>query len=80
MRLNLIIIKNFRIDYFDFTSTCRVNLTLKIMLSVEFIIFAHCYRLKRTFSYLNIVDSNSNNCEINFSHSEIFNYTKTYFD
>ena len=50
--LNLIVIKIFYVDYIDFTSTCRIILTLKIMLSIEFIIFAHRYRRKRLFSYL----------------------------
>ena len=53
MRSNLIVIKKFRVDYIASTSMCRVILTLKIMLSVEFIIFAHRYRRKRSFSYLN---------------------------
>ena len=53
MKSNSIIIKNFRVDRFDSTSTCRVIQRLKIMLPVEFIIFAHRYRRKRSFSYLN---------------------------
>ena len=73
MRLNLIAIIFFRVDYIDSTSTCRVILTLKIMLSIEFIIFAHRYRCKRLFLYLNRINSNSNDCDMNFSYSELIN-------
>ena len=78
MKSNLIAIKVFCVDYIDSTSTCRVILTSKIMLSIKFILFEHRYRCKRLFSYLNRVNSNSNNCDMNFSHSETFNYIKTY--
>ena len=43
MKSSLIVIKKFRIDHFDFTSMRGVILTLKIMLSIEFIIFVHRY-------------------------------------
>ena len=53
MQSNLVVIKKFCVDHIDFTSTCRVILALKIMLSIKFIIFAHRDRRKRLFSYLN---------------------------
>ena len=40
MKSSVIVIKIFRTDHFDSTLTCRVTLTLKIMLSIEFI-FLH---------------------------------------